>query len=85
MQIADASPETVTPAATLDARGLNCPLPILRARKALSGLDAGGVLRIVATDPGSVADFASFCNQTGNVLLSSGEADGAFHFDIRKS
>jgi tRNA 2-thiouridine synthesizing protein A len=69
----------------LDARGLNCPLPILKARKALAGLASGEVLRIVATDPGAVADFASFCNQTGNALLTSGQAAGAFEFLIRKA
>jgi tRNA 2-thiouridine synthesizing protein A len=76
-----------TPTATqvLDARGLNCPLPILKARKALAGLASGEVLRIVATDPGAVADFASFCNQTGNALLASGQAAGAFEFLIRKA
>ena len=54
----------------LDVRGLNCPLPILRAKKALTDLTAGQVLKVVATDPGSVKDFESFCRQTGNELLS---------------
>ena len=57
----------------LDARGLNCPLPILRAKKALAELTGGQVLRIIATDPGSVKDFAAFAKQTGNELLSSAE------------
>ena len=57
----------------LDARGLNCPLPILRARKALNEMTTGQVLRIVATDPGSVKDFEAFCKQTGNELLSHSE------------
>ncbi len=69
----------------LDARGLNCPLPILRAKKSIGSLASGQVLRITATDPGSVKDFEAFCKQTGNALLSSTEADGAFIFDIRKS
>ena len=69
----------------LDAKGLNCPLPILRAKKAVNKLDSGGVLKIIATDPGSVKDFEAFCNQTGNELLSSAEADGAFEFLIKKS
>ncbi len=55
----------------LDVRGLNCPLPILRAKKALGDLTTGQVLKVVATDPGSVKDFEAFCKQTGNQLLSS--------------
>ncbi|CAK0753844.1 Sulfur carrier protein TusA [Gammaproteobacteria bacterium] len=69
----------------LDASGLNCPLPILRAKKALNTMDAGKVLRIIATDPGSVKDFEAFAKQTGNVLLESGEEDGKFVFLIKKS
>lgn len=69
----------------LDARGLNCPLPILRAKKSIAALGAGQVLRIVATDPGSVKDFEAFCKQTGNTLLSSAQNDGAFEFLIRKA
>ena len=68
----------------LDARGLNCPLPILRAKKSINALASGEVLRITATDPGSVKDFEAFCKQTGNTLLSSTQADGAFVFDIQK-
>ncbi|HJM49927.1 MAG TPA: sulfurtransferase TusA family protein [Alphaproteobacteria bacterium] len=68
----------------LDARGLNCPLPILRAKKAITGLDSGQVLKVVATDPGSVKDFEAFCRQTGDELLESGEAEGEFVFHIRK-
>lgn len=68
----------------LDARGLNCPLPILRARKALNGLQSGQTLRIRATDPGSVKDFAAFCNQTGNELISSEQNGGEYVFQIRK-
>ena len=54
---------------TLDAKGLNCPLPILRAKKSLKEVPAGGTLEVLATDPGSVADFAAFCRTTGNELL----------------
>jgi len=54
----------------LDVRGLNCPLPILRAKKVLGDLSAGQVLKVMATDPGSVKDFQAFCKQTGNELLS---------------
>ena len=68
----------------LDARGLNCPLPILRAKKALGELSSGQVLRILATDPGSVKDFEAFTRQTGNELLSKAETGKEFHFLIRK-
>ncbi len=68
----------------LDTRGLNCPLPLLRATKALHSLDEGQVLRVVATDPGSVADFKAFAKQTGNELLECAEANGEFIFVIRK-
>lgn len=69
----------------LDASGLNCPLPILRAKKAITSLSAGQVLRIIATDPGSVKDFEAFCKQTGNELMESGEEGGKFVFLIKKS
>ncbi len=68
----------------LDARGMNCPLPILRARKALNDMASGEVLRIVATDPGSVKDFEAFCKQTGNALLSQSATDKEFTFFMRK-
>lgn len=68
----------------LDARGLNCPLPILRAKKTFNGLTAGKVLKVMATDPGSVKDFAAFAKQTGNELLSSAEAGGEYVFFLRK-
>jgi len=68
----------------LDASGLNCPLPILRAKKAINALESGQVLRIVATDPGSVKDFESFARQTGNELLDSGEEGGKFVFLLKK-
>jgi tRNA 2-thiouridine synthesizing protein A len=68
----------------LDARGLNCPLPILRAKKALTDMTSGQVLRIVATDPGSVKDFQAFAKQTGNPLLSSDTANNEFVFFMQK-
>jgi tRNA 2-thiouridine synthesizing protein A len=68
----------------LDATGLNCPLPILRAKKALNGMESGKVLRIIATDPGSVKDFEAFAKQTGNVLLESTEEGGKFMFLMKK-
>jgi tRNA 2-thiouridine synthesizing protein A len=69
----------------LDASGLNCPLPILRAKKSLGALEAGQVLRIIATDPGSVKDFEAFAKQTGNELMESGEEGGKFVFLIKKA
>ena len=69
----------------LDTKGLNCPLPILKAKKALSRVPPGGLLRVLATDPGSVADFEAFCRQTGNELVESKAEDDAFSFLIRHS
>ena len=68
----------------LDARGLSCPLPILRAKKAINGLEATQILKIIATDPGSVKDFEAFCKQTGNELLSSDTEGDEFTFFIKK-
>ena len=69
----------------LDASGLNCPLPILRAKKALGGMTRGQVLKVISTDQGSVKDFEAFTKQTNNPLLSSGEEGGKFIFLIKKS
>jgi len=69
----------------LDASGLNCPLPILRAKKSLAGMDTGQVLHIIATDPGAVKDFEAFAKQTGNELMESKEEGGKFVFLIKKS
>lgn len=69
----------------LNATGLNCPLPILRARKALAPLESGKILHITATDPGALKDFEAFAKQTGHDLLETREEDGTFHFFIRKS
>lgn len=69
----------------LDACGLNCPLPILRAKKSLAALASGQVLRIIATDPGAVKDFESFAKQTGHALLESTERDGKFYFRLQKA
>ncbi len=68
----------------LDARGLNCPLPILRTKKALTDMASGQVLKVLATDPGSVKDFTAFSRQTGNPLLSSEEAGKEFVFFMKK-
>jgi tRNA 2-thiouridine synthesizing protein A len=69
----------------LDACGLNCPLPILRAKKTLGNMASGEVLRVVATDPGSVKDFEAFARQTGNALLDSREEDDRFFFLLKKA
>ncbi|MEW5786838.1 MAG: sulfurtransferase TusA family protein [Pseudomonadota bacterium] len=69
----------------LDARGLNCPLPILRTKKTLNTLQSGEVLKVVSTDPGSLKDMVAFCAQTGNTLLSSQKAGSDFEFVIRKA
>jgi tRNA 2-thiouridine synthesizing protein A len=69
----------------LDASGLNCPLPILRAKKSLAGMSGGQVLHIIATDPGSVKDFEAFAKQTGNELMESKEEGGKFYFLIKKA
>ncbi|HBR98587.1 MAG TPA: SirA family protein [Gammaproteobacteria bacterium] len=69
----------------LDASGLNCPLPILRAKKSLAQLGSGQLLKVIATDPGSVKDFEAFAKQTGHVLESSSEEGGKYNFLIRKS
>jgi tRNA 2-thiouridine synthesizing protein A len=77
----DRPPET----RTLDATGLMCPLPVLRARKALKPLPAGAVLEVLATDPGSLKDFPAFCAATGHRLLSSEEGGGLFRFRIERA
>jgi len=69
----------------LNAEGLNCPLPILKAKKALKAVPAGEILEIRATDPGSVADFAAFCNQTGNELISSTTEGEIYKFEIKRA
>jgi len=69
----------------LDASGLTCPLPIIRAKKALTKLESGDVLKIISTDPGSVKDFESFAKQTGNELLESSTDDDSFVFRLKKS
>jgi TusA-related sulfurtransferase len=68
----------------LDTRGLNCPLPILKAKKALAEMVSGEVLRVVSTDPGSMRDFQAFARQTGNELVSQSSADGQFTHLLRR-
>jgi tRNA 2-thiouridine synthesizing protein A len=69
----------------LDASGLNCPLPILRAKKTLADMASGQVLKVISTDQGSVKDFEAFCKQTNNSLLSSSEQGGKFVFLLKKN
>lgn len=69
----------------LDAKGLNCPLPILKAKKALKAMDSGQTLEIQATDPGAVKDFEAFCRTTGNELVEQSQGDGVFTFVIRNT
>ena len=68
----------------IDTRGLHCPLPILKAKKALSDMVSGDILKVVSTDAGSVRDFQAFAKQTGNELMSSAEAAGEYTFMIKK-
>ena len=69
----------------LDAKGLNCPLPILRAKKALKEVAVGGTLQVLATDPGAVKDFEAFCRQTGNELIESKAEAKVFSFIIKRT
>ena len=71
--------------AVLDAKGLKCPLPVLRARKALKPLQSGDILEIIASDPDSPRDFQNFCETTGDTLLKSEEVEGLFFFEIQKA
>lgn len=68
----------------LDVKGLNCPLPILRTKKALAEMTTGQVLRVLATDPNAAKDFQAFAKQTGNQLLSNTEADQVFEFFFKR-
>lgn len=70
---------------TLDTKGLNCPLPILKTKKALGEVAKGGTLEVLATDPGSVADFKAFCETTGNQLVEHGENAGVYRFVIQRT
>ncbi len=70
--------------ATLDAKGLNCPLPILKAKKSLKELADGQTLEILATDPGSIKDFEAFCRTTGNELVESGQEGDVYRFIIKR-
>ena len=69
---------------SLDLKGLKCPLPVLRAKKALKALNPGDTLEVIATDPCSVKDFPAFCDTTGNTLVNWDETDGVYRFVLRK-
>ncbi len=71
--------------ALLDTKGMNCPLPVLKTRKAIKEIAVGDTLQVLSTDPGSVRDFEAFCRSTGNELLESDEENGVFIFLIRKT
>ncbi len=70
---------------TLDTKGLNCPLPILKAKKALSAMEPGTTLEILSTDPGAVKDFEAFCRTTGNELVEHDEGGGIYRFVLRRA
>lgn len=76
---------TDPPDQTLDAKGLNCPLPILRAKKALQAMKAGTTLEVLATDPGAVKDFEAFCRTTGNELVASSVDGKVYRFILRRA
>lgn len=73
-----------TIAKTLDLKGLSCPLPIVKTAKAVKELASGDLIEALATDPGSVADFAAWCKSTGHELVEQSEADGVYRFVIKK-
>ncbi|WP_018151149.1 sulfurtransferase TusA family protein [Leeia oryzae] len=74
----------MTPDLEIDLKGLNCPLPILRTKKALAAMESGKLLLVWATDPGTPTDFAQFCQQTGHQLLENTQVDGQFRFLIKR-
>ncbi len=74
-----------TPEKTLDAQGLKCPMPVVKTSKEIKSIAVGGVLEVLATDPGSVSDIFAWCKSTGNELLSKGRNNGTFQFFIRRT
>lgn len=75
----------VTVTKTLDARGLQCPMPVVKTKKEIDTIEVGEVLEVLATDPGSMADITAWCKSTGNELLKSGKDEGIFKFYIRRT
>ena len=69
---------------TLDARGLNCPMPVVKTSKEIKGTSMGGILEVLATDPASMADINAWCKSTGNELVETAQEDGVFKFYIRR-
>ncbi len=84
MAESDREPQPQLEPIVLDVCGLNCPMPLLKAKQALNGLAPGALLRVIATDPGSVRDFEVFAQQSGNALLDSTHIDGRFEYLLRK-
>ncbi len=76
---------SITADKTLDTSGLNCPLPVLKTKKALEGLSSGQILEVISTDPGSKADIPAFCNRTGHELVETVEEGGKYIFYIKKA
>lgn len=74
----------VTADKEFDASGMACPLPVVKTKKALGGMESGQVLRVIATDPGSASDMPAFCEQTGNALVGTSQEGGKFIFLIKK-
>jgi len=86
LALAKMTPMTpMTPKRTLDTKGLKCPLPVLKARRAMKELAAGDVLEVLATDPGALKDFRAFCETTGDTLLASRQEGEVYVFHIRKA
>jgi tRNA 2-thiouridine synthesizing protein A len=77
--------KTEMPDQVLDTKGLNCPLPILKAKKAISQMETGQILEVLSTDPGSVMDFEALCRQTGHQLLESNQENGIYVFLLKKA
>lgn len=76
---------SITPDETLDCSGLSCPMPIIKTKKAIDGLEVGQVLKMIATDPGSIPDIDAWTSKTGHELLDSEEADGKYIFFLKKA
>ena len=70
---------------TLDTKGLNCPLPILKTKKSINQVPVGGTVEVLATDPAADADFTAFCRSTGHELVESGEEDGVYRFVVKRT
>jgi len=75
----------ITPDKTLDARGMQCPMPVVRTSQEIKSISSGQVLEVLATDPGSMADITAWCKSTGNELLKMERSDGIFTFHIRRT